>query len=512
MAVIRDITDRRVLEQNLSSVLEAAPDGVAMVDREGHIVLTNTEMENIFGYTKTEMMGAKVEMLMPPKYRDIHVKHRVKYASEPSRRKMMSAGMPLIGQHKDGRIMDVDVSLSPVKIDLMTHTIAIVRDVTMQKQYEQELLKAREEAVAASNAKSAFVANMSHEIRTPMHGVIGWADILSEKLVDEEQKQCLSNLQQSASSLMTIINDILDVSKMDSGKFELNVGAFDLHDLINTVHNIATVLARGKPVQVCKEVDLPTPFVIMGDFERLRQVILNLVSNAIKFTERGSVRITYAVEAPCLVITVEDTGIGIAESDSELIFQVFTQLDHSNDRKYGGTGLGLAIARNLVELMNGSLSYKSTPLTGSSFRCCIPLSRGELVVKRPELHAAKLRGSVLLVDDNRINLAIASKMAISLGLKVHTARDGLEAIAFFEDGEKVDVVLMDIQMPKLDGLQATQQLRQAGLTVPIIAISASALDADVQNSMNSGMNDHLSKPFDMLALKAMLLRWLPQVT
>jgi PAS domain S-box-containing protein len=529
----RDVDERRRAEEDLRAhqeltrlVLATASDAFVSTDAAGRIVEWNRAAEALLGWSRDEAIGRDATNVVPePARADFRAEMRRRLADAPPVGSVTSVGdaVETALLHRDGREVPVEMTMWALA---GTRFNCLARDITRRKQTERALTEARERAVEASRLKSDFLAAMSHEIRTPMNGVLGLAALLSGTPLDETQRRYADGIRTAGEALLTVLNDVLDLSKLEAGRVELERVALDLATVVGEVVDLVAASARAKNLAVVGDgaPDLPP---LLGDPGRVRQVLLNLAANAVKFTDRGEVVVrarAARVEPSAVVARLEvvDSGIGIAARDQERVFDAFTQADASTTRRFGGTGLGLSISRQLVEAMGGRIGVISQPGRGSTFWCEIPFARAPdapTPTPTPTRAAAPAaivaepgsgKGTILVAEDNDINQMVAVAMLAQLGYRADVAGDGRAALDL-ASRRRYDAVLMDCQMPEMDGYAATAELRRreaGGPRTPVIALTAGARTEDRARCLDAGMDDHLAKPLMPAALDETLTRWI----
>ena len=404
--------------------------------------------------------------------------------------------------------------------------LASVRDISEIKQLEADLQLARSKAEAAVQAKAAFLANMSHEIRTPMNGVLGFTELVLADPLSDGQRKRVELIDSSGRAMMRLLNDILDFSKIEAGQMRISHDPFDLRHALQACVTLVKPAAERKSLEIHLEIEQALPKFVLGDGLRLRQIILNLLGNAVKFTEDGLIALRVSsgsAASGSIAIEVADTGIGIDQDRQAAIFEEFVQADDATASRFGGTGLGLSITSQLVKLMGGTLELESAPGKGSTFRISLPLEPATIdTAQVPSIDAAptqdrKHHRRILLAEDHDVNQELFLGMLAKLGWRADLAVDGLEAVRMIEDagrqGDPYGLVLMDVQMPNMDGLEATQRIRATGIgaeELPILMLTANAYASDVAKCFAAGAQAHLAKPIQMTDLNRALRKWITQ--
>lgn len=416
------------------------------------------------------------------------------------------------------RCTNSDVLQAMLEVESSRHQLELyARDLS---RLAAESERATREAEALARTKGDFLAMMSHEIRTPLNGILGMTSILATKELGESERDCVEVIRRSGETLRAIINDLLDLSKIEAGRMDLEAENFNLRQAVSDSIRVVQVLADEKQLELVLTVADNVPENVNGDSVRLGQIILNLLSNAIKFTDDGAVElrieaIPSSADKHILLFTVIDGGIGMTQEQQEKLFRPFSQATMSTARRFGGTGLGLTICKKLAEMMGGEIGVESQLGEGSTFwftAQLTPATRDKArEVQTAVSDLSQRRVHVLLVEDNQVNQKVASLMLKNMGVTADLASNGAEAVQAVESGE-YDLVLMDCQMPVMDGIHATRTIREAGSTVPIVAMTASAFSEDREKCMEAGMNDYLAKPMTERDLRAKIAAWLQPET
>lgn len=514
----------KLMEAAIVNAKDAVIITKASFDKNGpEIVYVNESFTRMSGYEFEDVIGKTPKILQGP----ATCKKTLAELKEALIKGKSYKG-ELQNYTKDGIAYWLDISITPVKNEngVITHFAAIERDITARKAFEKELQINREAAEVANRVKGNFLANMSHELRTPMNGIIGLSEMLMEMELGEEPKELAEAVNSSSRNLLILLNDILDLSKIEAGELTLEHISFNIRRVVNQTAELLFPMAHKKNLNFEIIIEPSVSERILSDPARLQQILNNLAGNALKFTENGYVKIHLSegrdnVNDPLLLLRVEDSGIGIPLEKQTAVFKKFIQADVSTARKYGGTGLGLAITKELIEMMGGAIKLESEVGKGTIFSVEIPVEIPAVQIISEEIkeenkNIARINTSkrLLVVDDHPVNLLFMTKVLKKIGFKeVHKANSGSEALNLVENF-KYDLIFMDCQMPELDGFEVAERIRtmegdKIG-SIPIIAVTADAMKGAKERCIDAGMNDYISKPVDVEKLKDILRKWLLQ--
>lgn len=541
-AILPTLTDKE-----FRIITESAIDGIVVMDHHGRVTHWNPAAEKTFGWNAEEILGKSIHgTITPPEFRKAAFKG-IEHFFGTGKGPLLESTRTVIGLRKDGTRFPLEISLSAFKIEGKWWAAAFTRDVTERYEAEREmqnyaaaleeanrkLREMREKAEEANISKSRFLANMSHEIRTPLNGIMGFTTMLLDTDLDHEQVEYTTTIYKSGELLLETINNILDFSKIEAGQLRLENTDFNLRDVLQNIITLLTIKSNEKKIQLFLEIDNEVPPLLRGDPLRISQILLNLMSNAVKFTEHGNVTVQILADEVTpqnvnLRIHVSDTGIGIPADKIESLFEPFVQVDTSTTRKYGGTGLGLTICQRLVELMNGQIQVTSPAIRfqdtektmraddqegpGTTFTVLLSLARqADVDEKRLQKETGKSPGQfdrevwrqepiharALIAEDNPINQKLLVKMLEKFGMETVSVANGQEAINALKK-ETFDIVMMDYEMPLLNGIEATRLIRTGesmDTTIPIIILTAHAMKEDRMLCIASGANEYITKPF-----------------
>ena len=508
--VARDIRLSKSAERTsayLAAIVESSDDVIVSKNLDGIITSWNAAAERVFGYAPEEAIGKHITLIIPPDKLEeeygilskVKAGHRVDH-------------FETVRRAKDGSLVDISVTVSPI-LDSKGRIIGaskVARDISERKRI-QALLE------DSNRRRDEFMANMSHELRTPLNAVIGLAHILSksERLNPREQ-QCVSMIRQSGDTLLALINNLLDYSKAETGSLQLEAIEFNLPETVEKTVMMLDAEVKSKGLELALSYNGALREYYIGDPLRLQQIVTNLVANAVKFTEKGRIDVTVALKSEendqsCLVLSVADTGVGIAPDKVDLIFDKFMQADASVARSHGGSGLGLSICKALAEAMGGTITVESKPGLGSTFtvNICLAHSRRDERINQ-DTEASDSHRNVLVVEDFEPNVLVVSSVLDELGYSYDVATNGMEGVRRVERGA-YDLILMDVQMPGMDGFESTRRIRQmeserGGHRTPIVAMTAHVFDRDKHKCLEAGMDDFIPKPFDPKQLESVLSR------
>ena len=522
----RKMTSQRleISETNLRTIIANVLDAIITIDENGVVETFNPAAEKIFGYDQSDIIGKNIKTLMPEPYQNEHDFYINQYiqTNEP---RIIGIGREVTGKRKNGTIFPIDLSVSTTIREGKRIFVGVIRDITDRKKAELELKQAKEDAESANRAKSMFLANMSHEIRTPMNAIIGFSELLASLITDEKQINYLESIRVSGKTLLGLINDILDLSRIEAGKFQLQFEKVNLHTIFNEIQQVFNMKASAKQLEFILDIDPNLPKRVQLDEIRFRQILFNLIGNAVKFTEKGQVRLKVKSIISNkdqtkidLHLFIEDTGIGIQQDQLVVIFESFVQQDGQSNRKYGGTGLGLAISKNLIEMMNGHIHVSSAEGKGTVFT--IQFKDIEVVFDQTDAISLQEKffnisqimfepAQVLIVDDIESNRMLIRESLALRGLDIIEAENGQQAVLFASE-YLPDLIIMDIRMPVMDGYEATEIIKSNPKTkhIPIIALTASLNFENPETMKKSQMNAYIAKPVNLQDLFQVLFDFL----
>ncbi|CAN5436836.1 hypothetical protein BH10PLA1_BH10PLA1_04040 [soil metagenome] len=520
LAVYFDITERKRIENDLHesearfrSAFDSSASGMSLVHPDGRWFLVNRAQCEITGYTAEELLKTTFQAMTHPDDLNNDLEHATQLLSG----EILSYHMEKRYIHKTGRIVWIHLTVSLVRDHLQQplYFVSQIQDITERKRTDEQLLRAKEAAEAANRAKNAFLANMSHEIRTPLNAISGFADVLeSGDLPESDRREFAQTIRRNSEHLLRVLDDILDVSKIEAGKMAIELVPIALRPLLKDVATMLRARAEAKGLKLLTTIPATLPAAVVTDPTRLRQILLNLIGNAVKYTAFGTVTMTASVENETVLrIDVIDTGIGMSAEELKVIFEPFTQVDASHSRRFGGVGLGLAISRRLAALLDATIAVQSEARRGSTFTLRLPIKLPSNDVESTNgvvpMHVRAAR--VLVVDDSLDSQRLLQFLLTRQKMKVELADNGEAAICAVDEaarqGKPIELIFMDMQMPVLDGYTATPRLRKAGFTSPIVALTANAMTADRDRCLEIGCDEFLSKPVQPQALQRIILKY-----
>ncbi len=515
--IMRKNTEDKLRKEQayLDQLYQSSSETILMIDNNGVVKSINKEFTRLFGYEESEAIGKNIDEMIVPRYLSDEGVRNTNRALTNERVEMES-----VRQHKNGMLIDVSILVTPIFIEGgIVGAYGIYRDITDRKRIEKSLIIAKEKAEESDRLKSAFLSNMSHEIRTPMNAILGFSGLRSDPESSEEEKnEYIEIIKERGNDLMRIISDIIDVAKIESGQLKISIKDCKVNRLLEDIHTTFTQIKQkqGKNnVDLIIHLEVPDhEFTILTDPQRLRQVITNLVENALKFTESGAIEFGYAIKedvgiGKSIEFFIEDSGIGIPQEMHAVIFERFRQVDDSHTRTYGGTGLGLTICKNLTHLMGGELNLQSEVGKGTRFTITLPMwtissQREEPAEDKTKTKERDWKEKVILIaEDEESNYTFLEHVLKRTGVKLLWAQNGMEAVNIAQT-EKIDLILMDIRMPGMDGYEATEIIKKGNKSLPIIAQTAYALKGEKELSIGSGCDAYISKPIDIIELMGLL--------
>ncbi|QFR48845.1 PAS domain S-box protein [Sulfurimonas lithotrophica] len=521
IAILNDITNKKLADEDilfeknfLTNILENTNAVIAVIDRDGVMIRLNKYGQNFVGYTQQEVAS---KAYFWSRFLNENIKNKVFGIIEQARNGVIveSFQNSWISKYNEERVFEWSNALVNNEYGQMKYIITVGIDITKQKEVEYELIQnekilkqAKEEAERANRIKSQFLANMSHEIRTPLNGIVGFINLLKKAEKDEKKLSYINMVRRSSNSLIDIINDILDISKIEDGKLSIEHTVFNLYQELDDILTLYANNAKDKNIKLKLVKNDDTPNFIKSDSLRFRQVLANLISNAIKFSKKNSsITVSVKYKEEYLYVSVSDLGIGIPKDAQKRIFEPFEQENNSTTRTFGGTGLGLAISKELVELMGGEISLESTVDKGSTFSFYISAPKADDISKeKKQKKEYKFKGHILVAEDNKTNQLLIDILLKDMNLTCKIVEDGKEAVEEFNK-DTYDLILMDITMPNMDGIEATKIIREYS-DIPIIALTANSMKDDIEYYFEMGMNSFVPKPIKVELLGEELSKYL----
>ena len=499
-----DITDRKNAEEELNKIFSLSADLICITTLDGHFLKVNPAFENVLGYTQGELLKKPLFDFLHPD----DIKRTVDTVKKKLEKKINLIALENRYRCRNGTYKWF--SWISQAIPEKNIAFSIARDITTQKFYEKELIIAKEKAEESDRLKSAFLANMSHEIRTPMNGILGFSKMLSnENLSLDKRNQYIGFIHSSADQLLTIINDIIDISKIEAGQLKFNISDVNLNILMDRLFTQfeSERITRSREylkLEVIKGLSNEDS-IIMTDEIRIRQVLSNLLSNSMKFSEKGTVSFGYEHKDDELLFFVKDSGIGISKSKQKIIFERFRQEDESFTRRYGGTGLGLAISKSIIEQMGGKIWVESDKNKGAAFYISLPYKQSPAITKKQEItdtdkEYSWIDRTILIVEDDFMGSEYLKEILEPTQVRIIIAEDGIDAVNVCKNKPEIDLILMDLRLPKMDGYTATAEIRKILSKVPIIVQTANAMPEDRVRAENAGSNEFVTKPINRIDL------------
>ena len=514
--------DQRIVRSRLAAIISTSLDAVLVVNRNGRVIEFNGAAEEIFGYARDEAIGARMDdLIVPEHYKDAHQAGMKRYLSSGEKHVIGKGQVQLEACRKNGEIFPVELSISTAESGDGEIFVSFLRDISRRVSAERELIEARDKAVAGERAKADLIAVMSHEMRTPLNGMLGMLELLEPDRLSAKDAGYVEIMRASGQQLLHHVDSVLDISRVEAGKISLKQEAFSLPALVRELVESQRSVAEHRGNTISYHVNTGGMDMVVSDPTRIRQVLLNLIGNAVKFTRNGSITLTATRQPETNIVEfrVADTGIGIDPADQDRVFDDFVTLDATYSRAVGGTGLGLAIVKRLVHALEGDVGLESTKGEGSVFWVRLPLpgqsadapaSEQETEVPPPQQEASSVAPlKILIVEDNHINRVILRDLLEQDGHMVMQATDGRMGVEMLHDNS-FDLVLMNVSMPIMDGVEATRAIRKTearGTRLPIIAVTAHALPADRERFRAAGLDDILIKPISRDGLRAIIKRY-----